>query len=45
MFTYFSGISYVGNVVSIRDKSDVKGQAFVDLYITSALVFTFKVLF
>ena len=32
-------------ILSMRDTSDVKGQAFVDLYFMSEFVFTFKVLF
>ena len=44
-FTYFSGISYVDNVISIWDPSDVIRETFIDLYIMSAFVFTFKVLF
>jgi len=33
------------NIISIRDTSDVKREAFIDIYIISAFVFTFKVLF
>ena len=43
--TYLCGISYVDNIISTWDASDVKRVAYIDLYIISAFVFTFKVLF
>ena len=44
-FTYFYGISYKDNIISRTDTRDIKGEACIDLYIISAFVFTFKVLF
>jgi hypothetical protein len=44
-FTYFSGISYIDNTISIGDTSGVKREACIDLYIISQFVFTYKVFF